>query len=440
MATLTTGTPLIDATPQKRDSPIARQFVLAGLALLTAVALPVGKSVGRDLPARAPDHIQERQFVSEGLARRTFVALPSGQRVGLDLAKPPPDAKIGRDWTPTNTLARQLAVTLPFGVTDWPLPRRVDSALNRYLLTPGTVANPYPFDATDWPLAKKPLPPAPETVPLNIAALNTVVVVAAPFSQSAWPPPQRIDSPGARYLLTPGLGANPVPFQISDWPLAKKGLLDLSDPTAAVSLSLTAQPFAQLGWTLPARTDSPIARDWVRVNDLPRQLQVALPFNLVEWPLPKGTDSPLNRYLLTSGTVANPAPFHATQWESTQKAKSPAPETTPLNIAAINTVVIVPQPFNLLDWSRGAKLIDSPAARHLIAARILAKPTPHDDGFDLGVPPRVRRKPEPQIAPIPVIATQAAEPDLWAAHAEEKAKQVLAQEQDEADAFLLWGA
>ena len=105
----------------------ARQFVAgASLALLTAVALPPGKTVGRELPKPRIDHGQERSFVKPSLSLQTFVALPNGKRVGFDLPKAQRDPKIARDWTAYNTLPLSTIVVVanPFIPQDWSRPRK----------------------------------------------------------------------------------------------------------------------------------------------------------------------------------------------------------------------------------------------------------------------------------------------------------------------------
>lgn len=214
------------STPETpRDVTHARQFVSAGLALLTAVVVATPPFHQSDWPAPQRPQIPQASTVLAG-------SLP------LTTAK-----------------------TLPFALKDWPLPRLVDSPVARRWERandlPRQLQQTLPFALRDWPLALRPLLPPPEQPPLNIAVIRTVVAVQAPF--------------------------------------------------------------ALLDWPAPRRADSPLARDWSRANDLPRQLQVTLPFAQYDWPVA--------RRLLS------------------------APETLLPNVTAINTVVVTAAPFGFFDWA-----------------------------------------------------------------------------------------
>ena len=177
--------------PRVVDSPIARQFVSAGLALLTAVSLPVGQAVGRELPPPQKPYIDKAWPRQRNLPLQPTTLLPRGKAVGRELPAPK-RPYVDKSWVQQSDLPLQLAVTLPALPSDWPIPKKL-GAVN--------------YDAQYQ----------------NVTALNTpVVVVTLPFSQL-------------------------------DWPLTRKVVSSPPDAVGveALSLTFTGQPFAWMGWTDP---------------------------------------------------------------------------------------------------------------------------------------------------------------------------------------------
>ena len=249
--------PVISPPQKRRDTTHGRQFVSAGLALLTAVALPVGKQVNQE-PKRQRDHNQERQFTSAGLALRTFVALPVGKSV-LEPPKLRRDTRAARDWTFYNQAALTPVVAgAPFHQAEWALPsrRRLDIADNAASIPLALELFP-PFRQTDWALAKKvrlDLPDATFTESLSLAA--------QPFTQTDWTKAfSGRFSPATAYVNLAPL-QNPAvvaaPFAQLDWPLADRIHSDTPDPIVANLLPLqpvVAPPVSHgyIKWTKPHR-------------------------------------------------------------------------------------------------------------------------------------------------------------------------------------------
>ena len=230
---MTFRAPLISRPSQVRkpDSMMARTFVSAGLALLVGASArstrcPRCWPVAPRTNAFRPQTITTNLVPLNSIA---VVALPTGKAADRGSEAESAIAYINLSWIETNDLCRQLAVTLPKQITDWPLASRL-KVINR-----------------DGQLQ-------------NVAALNTVAVSTQPFS-------------------------------LLDWQLPKKWKTDPPDVTYSESLALTVvvvtKPFLQLGWDLPGRKDSPLARERQRVNDLSRQLAVTLPARPYDWPIPK---------------------------------------------------------------------------------------------------------------------------------------------------------
>ena len=226
--------PLISRPSQgkKPDSSIARTFVSAGLALLVGASafnpvpeVLVSRAANKRLPT--PQTITANLVPLNSIA---VVALPIGKTADRDPPRQLRKTYINRSWIETNDLPRQLAVTLPKQITDWPLSPRL-KIINR-----------------DGQLQ-------------NVAALNTIIVSPQPFSLLDWQ--------GPRKLL----------LDLPDWSSGNVALLN--------TVIVAPKPFLQLGWDLPGRKDSPLARERQRVNDLPRQLAVTLPARPYDWPIPK---------------------------------------------------------------------------------------------------------------------------------------------------------
>jgi hypothetical protein len=290
--------PVVTNNRPKIDATHLRQFVSAGLALLTAVALPVGQ------------------------ARHT--------NVGFDIPNPKfkVDSPIARDRQRINDLPRQLAQTLPFNQAQWPLAR---------LRLPATPETPYlniatirtvivttaPFYQTDWPLPKKgalDLPDASWEAPLTLIAPKpflqsdwfvpqkfrpdppdatwseslALTFTGQPFVQSNWPLPQKFrpDPPDVTYSESLALSFGGQPFALREWPLPRRARnapdSQVQNIAALRTVIVSTKPFVQLGWDLPRRIDSPLARDRQRQNDLARQTAVTLPARPYDWPIPKG--------------------------------------------------------------------------------------------------------------------------------------------------------
>jgi len=397
MATIFRG-PVITLKPPQRDPLQARQFVSAGLALLTAVALPVGHAAGlfelpklprgdplqarqlisaglsRQLAVALPaghsagfeladlprgDPREARQFTSSGLALLTFVALPAGRETGFvdQLAAPPRDPREARNWERNNDLPRQLQVTLPFFQSDWPLADRIAlrspewqkvNDLSRQTAT-------YPGAQYDWP------PPKQVDSPISrrweLANDFPVQLEVLPFNLEAWPLPARTDSPIARDRqrindLSRQLAIT-LPAQPYDWPLAK--LIPLNPPPLSPIniLPVSAQPFAQLDWPLPERTDSPIARDLERSVDLARG-EGPFAFSQKDWPLPKLADSPIARDRQRINDLARQLethPFSQYTWPSPNPPVATAPAFLPPNTAVLTPVIVVTNPFAYFGWT-----------------------------------------------------------------------------------------
>jgi hypothetical protein len=362
--------PIITNNRPKIDGTHLRQFVSAGLALLTAVALPVGQArhtnVGFDIPKPRVDHNQERQFASPGLSLR-LATTPAFRTIDWRIPhRAPPRAP---ETPPLNIAALNtvVAATKPFLLSDWALPQKFrpgppDATWSESLAL--SVANQSPI--LDVLFSRPPLrsvPLAPDTAFANLVPLYTVVVTTAPFSQTDWPLPKkglldlpdtswassltllapkpflqsdwqlpqkfRPDPPDVTYSESLAISFAGQPFVQSDWPLAKKSLPAPPIYSSSESLALTftgqpfalrdwplsvlsrpspesqvqniatlrtvvaaAKPFLQLGWDLPRRIDSPLARDRQRQNDLARQTAVRLPAQPYDWPAPKGRRLP----------------------------------------------------------------------------------------------------------------------------------------------------
>jgi hypothetical protein len=290
--------PYVSRGALPRDSPSAREFIPRNLALLTVVAVVAPPFHQTDWPL--PDTRQQARpelVEARALPIAAFKVLPFNV---FDWPLPDRvDSPIARDWERVNDLPRQRQQALPFSQFDWPLAERVP------LLAPGT------------PL-------------LNNAVLTTVVIVTAPFAQFDWPLAERVP------LLAP---EEPPPNN-----LAPK----------------SAAPFGQVDWPPPDRVDSPLARDWERVNDLPRQLQQALPFSQFDWPLAERI--PLlapDRPPPNTAVPTTAAPFGQDDWPLAARTRPSAPETSPPNNAVLTTVVVVTAPFAQLDWPLAERIAPS---------------------------------------------------------------------------------
>lgn len=321
--------PLITPPRAPKDNLGARQFISVGLALLTAVALPVGKSAG----VREPPSIAKKL-----------------------------DSPIARDRQRINDLPRQLAVALPPGKTTSPLPLRIDSPLardrQRVNDLPRQLQDTFPQgdtcgmirvlpQRTDSPLAR-------ETPPLNIAALNTIVVVQAPFSQGDWPiiEPIRLR----------------VPDTLAQRALALVTAVDLPVGNAAGFLPI------------PKTVDSPIARQWQRSDSQALATAVDLPVGNAAGflPVPKTVDSPIARRWERSDSQALPTavtlPFRLSEWPLPDRAAPAPPESPPLNIAVLNTVVVVEAPFFQTDWQLPGRVVRPPETAVATALALAAQP------------------------------------------------------------------
>ena len=224
---MTFRAPLISRPARKPDSTIARTFVSAGLALLTAVALPVGKSADRDHPNQKRNHYENLS------------------------------------WIETNDLPRQLAVKLPKQITDWPLPRRLkvinrDGHLQNVAPLHTVVVTTAPFRQTEWPLPRKGKLDLPDTTFTESLSLS-----AQPFAQFGWTLPVRFRTGPPDAAFVNGLPiVVGIPFAQFDWALAERVRLDAPDTAFVNLLPLhpvgPPTPAAQIGggyikWTKPHR-------------------------------------------------------------------------------------------------------------------------------------------------------------------------------------------
>jgi hypothetical protein len=200
------------------------------------------------------------------------------------------------DWQRVNDLSRQIAVTLPFDLTEWPLPKRVDSPRGRNWELANDLgrqtAVTLPFSQTDWPLpdrADSPL--ARDRQRINDLGRQTAVTL--PKQITEWPlaKPRRFLPP--YWQPTNDLARKTfvrLPAQPYDWPLPKVARpkapeTPLPDTALLRTVVVVVKPFAQMGWELPQRTDSPIAREaWPYITILPEG--AAQPFSQTNWPLP----------------------------------------------------------------------------------------------------------------------------------------------------------
>lgn len=334
--------PLISRPAQgaNPDSLMARTFVSAGLALLTAVALPNGEiahATGMDAGRPRVRYVDKSWVKQTDLPLLTFVQQPNGNAAGLELPKILlRNGYRDKSWIETNDLPRRLA--------SYP-----------------------PYQPTDWPLAKKPLPSAWDQQLQNVAALNTVVAITKPFLQTEWAFPKKplLDLPDTTEGLSlPLVTFVQQPFHLTDWPLPSRALLDVPDwsgPNIAAirTIIVATQPFSLFDWPLPPK----------RLLDLPDTsgtLSLALtaqPFNLTDWPLPH------KRLLDLPDTTANLSlsltakPFLNTDWPLSVRPKAATPEPETLNVAAIRTVVAATKPFAQLDWNLPKIFRDNRQAR-----------------------------------------------------------------------------
>lgn len=253
-------------------------------------------------PERPQDATHLRQYVSAGLALLTAVTLPFSTRERDEFQPPPkaPKAAEVLSFSPTRSRPLLAAQVLPFNKTEWPLAARVSLShasrnWERSNDLPRQLQITLPFRQVDWPIAET-LPPAtPGALQVDASALYTIVVVAT------------------------------KPFGSSDWPLAKLA-------------------------------DSKIARDWVKVNDLGRQLQQVLPFSQTDWQLakkqpPASPETSLNIVKPPEAVVSAVTLRDALVSRPASPALSTPPDSPPLNTAVLRTVVVAQAPFAFFDWT-----------------------------------------------------------------------------------------
>lgn len=323
-------------------------------------------------PERPQDATHIRQFVSAGLALLTAVTLPFSTRERDEFQPPPkaPKAAEVLSFSPTRSRPLLAAQVLPFNKTEWPLAARVPLShasrnWERSNDLPRQLQITLPFRQVDWPIAET-LPPAtPGALQVDASALYTIVVVATkPFGSSDWPLAKLADSKIARdWVKANDLGRQlqqTLPFSAKDWPGPKTADSPASrDWEKANDLARQLQvtlPFSATDWPLPRATESPIARRWERPNDLGRQLQQVLPFSQTDWQLakkqpPASPETSLNLVKVPAAVVSAVTLRDALVSRPASPALSVPPDSPPLNTAVLRTVVVTQAPFAFFDWT-----------------------------------------------------------------------------------------
>lgn len=191
-------------------------------------------------------------------------------------------APLKSDYTVNLLALLQPNPAQPFIQADWPSlrpsmpPQKSDAPANmRVLLSPNPAA---PFVELEWRYPADPRKAALVDAVVNLAPIQTPVVVEAPFSQSAWPNAAarqkelKSDAPADMLAL---LQPNPsAPFSEAAWNLAAKQprLVQVDTVVNLVPLQnppVVGDPFVQLDWLLPTRSRMPILVDGNTDNFLP---------------------------------------------------------------------------------------------------------------------------------------------------------------------------
>lgn len=173
----------------------------------------------------------------------------------------------------------------PFRQSDW-----INAAIGRLPQksdAPTYFIGPKPFTEPSWPAIPRGRAAAKVDDVVNLVPLqNPVVVVAAPFAEFSWPPPQRGRAAKVDDVVNLVPIQNPavIPFRQGDWPLAvtprKPAIVDTVE--LPYSIYVTFKPFA--GLTETRQFARPAAITDAFVNLLPIQsAPVIFPFSLTDW-------------------------------------------------------------------------------------------------------------------------------------------------------------
>ena len=386
--------PVITLQQPKPDCRSARESFPPGrrsLALLLAVALPIGQSVGHDSPNYFKDIdspiARDRQRIND-LPRQLDRAFPAGRNevYGWDRPKDRKwDSPIARDRQRVNDLPRQLEKH-PFNETDWPLADVRDSPIARDRQHNNDLQNQlatYQFNEEDWPLADRVDSPLTREQRPTTNDLPRRLQVTLPELQYDWPLPERVDSPLARdrqrvndlprqvethpfgqtdwplaepirttpqgWTVSLALPPTTLPFDQTDWPLPQRRESARDRPEVnSLALRTATYPAAQYDWPLPERIDSPLARDRQRINDLGRQTFVRLPTQPYDWPLPRpGRPAPAEYFYANVVPINTPvvvvgAPFSQLNWPLAATMLQALIDNIPANLLPINVGPVPP--------------------------------------------------------------------------------------------------
>jgi hypothetical protein len=226
---------------------------------------------------------------------------------------------------------------LPNRNYDFPLSARRDSARARdrdfVNDLPRRLEGVFPNWHQETPLATKALPRAVDS---NYGPPERSLIQPT-FRLADYPLPARKDSPRARDYLW----VNDLPRRLEgvfpawhpEWPTPARVRLDAVEFTAGPLPDSFIQPIFRLkDHPLPARRDSPRARDRGFVNDLPRRLEGVFPAWHPETPLAARRDSPRARDYWWNNDLPRrlEGPFPGQTWDwSRVAARRPAALDTP---------------------------------------------------------------------------------------------------------------
>lgn len=262
-----------------------------------------------------------------------------------------------------------VAVSLPFGQTDWQRPirasaRQVEQVQN-LLLNALAPAAPQPFAQPEWP-RPRPRLRLPSERPQNLLA--TTLAPATPFAQGEWFSPRRAQRIDVVVVHPPNL--------------------------LVTTLEPAPEPFKQLDWAKPVRPTRSAQEPPQGLLQGTLAPAAAEPFSQSQWMRPRGkgrvsVEPPRNLLATTLAPEAAQVPFSQTEWLVQHRIQRPRVEQVPnLLGTTLAPTVVVDAPFSQPEWSRPQRRVDGP---QVLYHRVVLRAEAPFAQLEWGTPARPRR-------------------------------------------------